>query len=125
MLNHYRQILYRTPFSLFVAVSVVILFTPASGVPSAPPGTDVIVHLTLFAALAGTGTLARLRARPLALGLTLYAGGSEMLQMLLPLGRSGDPVDVLADLAGVALGLTPVLRRARFRAGLSRRGPAD
>ncbi|WP_222850176.1 VanZ family protein [Allosaccharopolyspora coralli] len=99
---------------------MVILFTPASGVPSAPPGTDVIVHLTLFAALAGTGALARLPPRPLTLGLALYAGASEVLQMLLPLGRSGDPVDVLADLAGVALGLTAAVWAPRVRAATSR-----
>ncbi|MHA6795265.1 VanZ family protein [Pseudonocardia bannensis] len=85
--------------------SAVVLFTPASGVPSAPPGVDKLIHLLVFAALAGTGRWAGLPLRPLAVALVAYAAGSEMLQAVLPIGRSGDVLDALVDVAGIALGL--------------------
>ncbi|WP_214369050.1 VanZ family protein [Pseudonocardia sp. H11422] len=97
--------------------SVVVLFAPASGVPSAPPGVDKLVHLLLFAALAGTGRSAGLPLRPLAVALVAYATASEVLQAVLPIGRSGDVLDALVDVAGIALGLGVVAlaRRGRRR----------
>lgn len=115
LLNHYRPVLLRVPFVLAVIASVVILFTPESGVPTAPPGTDKVVHTVLFGALAATGLLARLPRRPL-LGLLIgYAAVSEVLQQVLPLHRSGDVLDFAVDLLGIALGwaLTAVLGRRR------------
>lgn len=123
MLNHYRNYLRHLPFAGTVVVSWVILFTPESGVPTAPPGTDKVVHLLLFAALAGTGRLARLPAAPLLVGLVGYAALSEVLQELLPIGRSGDWVDALVDIIGAGLGwaftteLAGKLRRDRRTTG--------
>ncbi|MEB3372454.1 VanZ family protein [Saccharopolyspora mangrovi] len=84
--------------------SWVVLFTPESGVPSAPPGTDKVVHLALFAALAITGRIAGARTAWLLPALAGYAALSEVLQGLLPIGRSCELLDVAVDVAGALLG---------------------
>lgn len=104
------------PFVLALLLSLVVLFTPAAGVPTAPPGTDKVVHLALFALLAVTGRMAGIRPWPLLAGLTAYAAASEVLQALLPLGRSGDLLDGLTDVAGAVLGLGLYAALDRFRA---------
>lgn len=93
------------PFAAAVVLSLLVLFTPASGVPTAPPGTDKVIHLLVFALLAATGRWAGLRTGALLVGLAVYAGVSEILQATLPIGRDGDVLDALTDLAGVLLGL--------------------
>ncbi|RZT85251.1 VanZ family protein [Pseudonocardia sediminis] len=93
------------PLGAAIVLSLVVFFTPASGVPTAPPGTDKVIHLLVFALLAVTGRWAGLRAGPLLAGLVLYAGVSEVLQSVLPIGRDGDVLDALTDLAGALLGL--------------------
>lgn len=119
MLNQARPSVLRTPFAIALITSLVILFTPESGVPSAPAGTDKVVHLLLFAALGGTGLIARVPAKPLLIGLGCYAGISELLQGVLPIGREGDlvdaAVDVLGSLAGWGLVRALVNRRTSRR----------
>lgn len=110
------------PFAVAVVLSLVVLFTPQTGVPTAPPGTDKVVHLLLFALLAATGRRAGLRAGPLLLGLAVYAGASEVLQATLPLGRAGDVWDALVDAAGAAAGTVAHLAR---RSGSPDRSGAD
>ena len=106
------------PFVVALSLSVIVLFTPESGVPSSPPGTDKVVHCLLFALLAVTG----LRALPRwVLGaLVGYAALSEVLQALItPLHRSGDVLDALTDVVGIALGwgvAALVARRVNARA---------
>lgn len=100
-------------FGLAVALSVVILFAPESGVPPTFEGVDKVVHVTLFAALSLTGALAGHRRIRLAVALLAYAGGSELVQALPLLGRSSDWWDVLADSVGVAVGLTALAVRRR------------
>lgn len=95
----------RWPFVAAVLLSMLMLFSPASGVPGGPPHSDKVVHALIFAVLAGTGRLAGLSWRQLALGLAAYAIASEVLQSLLPINRHGDPLDAVTDLVGVALGL--------------------
>jgi VanZ family protein len=108
----------RLAFAVMVAVSLVVLFTPASGVPSGIQLNDKVIHGTLFAALAVTGRLAGIRWLPLALALVVYAGASEVLQSTLPLNRDGDARDALADATGVLVGLGVVaLLRANRRVG--------
>jgi hypothetical protein len=102
------------PFAAVVLISLVVLFAPASATPSAlPPGVDKAVHLLLFAALAWTGRWAGLPVPGLAVGLVAYAVGSEVLQGVLPIGRSPDPLDAVADTIGVAVGLVAARRFAR------------
>lgn len=91
------------PFVTAVLLSVIVLFTPESGVPSSPPGTDKVVHTVLFALLAFTGLYARIPH--ILLVLVAYAGLSEVLQQVItPLHRSGDVVDALVDVLGIGLG---------------------
>jgi hypothetical protein len=111
-----RTALPQAAFAVALLASVVVLFLPASGVPTAPPGTDKAVHLLVFAALAGTGRWAGLPRLPLGAGLVAYAVGSELVQGLTPLGRSMSLADVVADLVGILLGLlawSALDRRAR------------
>lgn len=103
------------PFCLAVLLSLVVLFLPASGVPSSPPGTDKLVHLLLFAVLAVTARIAGGRTVPVLAGLVGYAALSEVAQALLPLGRSGDVLDGLVDVAGVLLGAGGLALVLRFR----------
>ena len=103
MLDHYRTQLTKVPFGIAALVSLAVLFTPESGVPDAPPGTDKVVHLVLFGALAATGRIARIPLLPA--GLAAYAVVSEVLQAALPLGRSFELADIAVDLAGALAGL--------------------
>jgi VanZ family protein len=108
--------LRRVPFACAVLLSLVVLFSPASRVPSGIELNDKVVHATLFFVLAFTGIVAGLPLRALALGLALYAGVSEVLQAVLPIDRDGSVYDALADVIGVAAGLaaaTLVVRRQK------------
>jgi VanZ family protein len=102
----------RTPFALVVLLSLWMLFSPGSTVPAGPPYSDKVVHALLFAALALTGLRAGLRLPLLLVGLTAYAGASEVLQSVLPIHRDGDVADAAVDLLGVAIG-TVAGRRLR------------
>ena len=114
--------LSRGAFAAAVVVSLVVLFAPAGDVPAAPPGLDKVVHLALFAVLAATGRWAGIRVRLLVVALAVYAAVSELLQAVTPLARSGSIADLLADLAGVALGVLAwsVLRRETAAGNLGR-----
>ena len=102
------------PFVIAALLSVVVLFTPESGVPTSPPGTDKVVHTVLFVLLAFTGLYAKI-PRVLLL-LVVYAGVSEVLQQVItPLHRSGDVLDALVDVLGIGLGwaIASVVRSRR------------
>jgi VanZ family protein len=95
----------RAAFAVVVVISLVVLFAPASDVPSAPPGVDKVVHAVLFLALAVTGRWAGLRAAVLLPALVAYAAGSEVVQGLSGLGRTASVFDWAADVAGLLGGL--------------------
>lgn len=95
------------PFGLAVALSAAVLFTPSPDVPPGPWWADDVVHLALFALLTATGLMLVPRLRLVA-ALAGYAVASEVVQAVAPLGRSGTPADVAADLVGVGLGLLAV-----------------
>ncbi len=112
----------RGAFAVAVLVSLAVLFTPGSDVPGAPPGVDKVVHGLLFAVLALTGRWAGV-PRPVLAGLLVgYAAVSEVVQGLVPLGRSASVGDVVADAFGVLVGLTvwAVLHRAPSPGSLTR-----
>ncbi|MEK8070571.1 VanZ family protein [Rhodococcoides navarretei] len=96
---------YRIPLAVTFVVALIVLFTPASGVPSGFEHSDKIIHCILFAALAYTSRLAGIDWVRTALWVSAFAVVSEFLQAILPLGRSGSVADALADAAGVAVGL--------------------
>lgn len=91
------------PLVVVFVISLVMLFSPASTVPTDPPVSDKVVHGLLFAALAAASLLARIPWWTTILWLAGYAVISEVLQAALPIGRSGDLADVLADLIGAAV----------------------
>nr|WP_314143428.1 VanZ family protein [uncultured Rhodococcus sp.] len=101
----FSQSTYRIPLAVTFVVSLIVLFTPASGVPSGFQHSDKIIHFVLFAALAYTSRLAGIGWTRTALWVPAFAAISEVLQAILPLGRSGSVADALADAAGVAVGL--------------------
>ena len=97
--------LSRGVFAVVVLVSLAVLFAPADDVPSAPPGVDKLVHLLLFAALAGSGRWAGARTGVLAVLLVAYAAVSEVVQGASALERSASVADWVADVVGVLAGL--------------------
>jgi hypothetical protein len=89
-----------------VALQLLALYLPEA--PAAAlglPFADKVVHAGVFGL--ATALWARVvgRAWPPALEFAAHAIISELVQAALLPGRSGDPADVAADLAGVALGL--------------------
>ena len=107
-------------FGLALVVSAVLLFSPGSRVPTDPPWADEATHLLVFAVLAVTGLRCPVPARTLLGMLAGYAVASELVQVLLPIDRSGTVRDVLVDVVGLALGvaaLTVAQRRVWISAG--------
>lgn len=93
-----------------MVAALIILFTPASGVPSGFEHSDKIIHFVLFAALAYSSRVAGISVRSTALWTTMFAILSEILQAILPLGRSGSVLDTLFDVLGAAAGLLIAVR---------------
>jgi VanZ family protein len=100
-------------------LTVVLLLMPPS--PEASgwldlPGADKLLHAGAFGLLALLLERATRRPALTLLVTALYGVVTELLQ-LAAAGRSADPFDALADLAGAALALAAVtiLRRSRGR----------
>lgn len=112
-------------FALAVLLQLAVLYAPSTpdGVPGIP-GLDKLVHAGVFLLPALLGVLAGLGPWRLGIVLAAHAVVSELVQHLLLPQRSGDVLDVLADLAGVAAGLALglVLHRLQSRRD---RGGAD
>lgn len=92
-------------FALAVAIQLVVLYSPESGGTPPFPHADKVVHVGVFAIVAVTGVLARLRPVPLGAVLVAHAVISEVVQAVVLPGRSGSPWDAVADVLGAALGL--------------------
>lgn len=91
---------------LSVVVHLVVLYLPGEDVPAVGfevPGLDKAIHVLAFGVPVLLAVLWARRAWPAVL-LLVHAPVSEVLQVLQARGRTGDPGDVLADVAGVALG---------------------
>jgi len=103
---------------LAVAVHLVALYFPSAPGPlPGLPGIDKAVHVALFAVpvwLVGTLTARIWLVAGLFAG---HAGASEFVQFWFLPQRSGDPFDLVANLAGIALAMAFLLTR-RGRAGL-------
>ena len=85
-------------------LSAYVLFTPSTGGPTLFDGSDKVVHLLLFGALAATTRWRFGRSTAALAAVVAYAVVSEVVQAVLLSTRSGDAYDVVADLLGVALG---------------------
>ena len=102
-------------FGVVAVLSLVVLFAP-SGDGAAPfPQSDKVVHATLFLLLAWSARRCFGAGLPVLLAVAAYAPLSELVQAGLLPGRSGDARDVVADLAGVALGWSWAGRRQQAR----------
>jgi hypothetical protein len=90
---------------LGMAVAAWVLIAPNIGPPPAIPFQDKIFHALAFACLTGPAVLVLPRrylwfwiAHMVALG-----GGIELVQARAGEGRSGDVLDFIADLVGIAV----------------------
>jgi VanZ family protein len=78
-------------------------------------GADKVVHAGLFVLLAATTRLRFGAHRGLLVALAAYAAASELVQAVLLSTRSGDLLDLCADLVGVAAGWWAARRVVRDR----------
>jgi VanZ family protein len=106
----YMPLKYYAPLAVSLVAALIILFTPASGVPSGFQHTDKIIHFLLFAALAYSSRFAGMTTHVTLAWTVGFAVVSEILQALLPLGRSGSALDAVFDILGVGAGLLIAVR---------------
>ena len=112
--------LLRASLVVAVLVQLVVLYAPQQ--LGEPPfaNADKVVHVLVFLAPTLLAVLGGL-PRSAVVGVSAaHAVVSEVVQALLLPGRSGDPLDVVADLAGVVLGTV----LAAVLAGRSGRRPS-
>ena len=102
------------PLTLMVtAVLTVAMLWPINQPPPAPDGTDKLVHLIAFAALAfPLARTGRIGLIPVFVGASAFGGFIEVIQP--SFGRSADMQDWIADIAGVGLGILLALLYHRF-----------
>jgi VanZ family protein len=96
--------LWRVAFGVALVLQLIAVYSP--NVPAGPQinGLDKVIHVSIFAAPVLAGLMAGISA-PWVLGiLAVHAPVSELIQHFVLPHRSGEVFDVLADLAGVALG---------------------
>jgi hypothetical protein len=119
---------WQVAFVVAVAVNLVILYWPRTAGPTDVPGLDKVVHAVTFGSVAYLGLRVGLRPRWWVPVLCGHAVLSELVQGLFLAHRSGDWHDVVADLAGVGIGLAawlPGNRSAQASWGGDRTGSGD
>ena len=95
-------------------VLTVAMLWPINQPPPAPDGTDTLVHLIAFAALAfPLARTGRIGLIPVFVGASAFGGIIEVIQP--SFGRSADMRDWIADIAGVSLGIAMALLYRRLR----------
>lgn len=113
----------RAVLALVVVANLALLYWPRTVDTGGPPHLDKVAHLVSFAAVAWAGTRAGVPTVVLVPLLVLHAVSSEVVQARLLAGRSGDPADVAADLAGVLLGILAATRPGQASWRHDRAGP--
>ena len=103
------------PLTLIVtSVLTVAMLWPIHQPPPAPNGSDKVVHLIAFAALAfPLARTGRIGLVPVFIGASTFGGFIELIQP--SFGRSADMQDWIADIAGVGLGIVLALIYRRLR----------
>ena len=99
--------------ALAVVVQLVVLYSPSGGGPLPFPQADKVVHVLVFLVPVALAVAAGFRRAVVAAVFAAQAVFSEVVQAVFLPHRSGDVLDALADLTGVALGVlvgTMVLR---------------
>ncbi len=114
---------WRVALVLLVGVHLVVLYAPDAGGAPAFAGADKVVHLATFASVALAGLRAGLGRRWWPALVVVHAVVSEMVQHWALPHRSGDPADVLADVAGVLLGVLAARQLGRASWSGDRSGP--
>ena len=110
-----RFSLFTLHSSLFMILTLYWLFltymllSPPKGLSQELPlfeGADKVVHVVIFAVLSFLykATFSRQAFGRCFLILILYGIATELAQEYMHLGRSGDPLDLLADTIGIVLG---------------------
>ena len=103
------------PLTLIVTtVLTVAMLWPINQPPPGPDGSDKMVHLIAFAALAfPLARTGRFGLIPVFVGASAFGGLIELVQPTF--GRSADMQDWIADIAGVGLGIVLALLYRRLR----------
>ncbi len=103
------------PLTLLVAtVLTVAMLWPINQAPPGLDGSDKLVHLIAFAALAfPLARTGRIGLLPVFIGASAFGGIIEVIQP--SFGRSADMQDWIADIAGVALGIILAILYRRLR----------
>jgi VanZ family protein len=103
------------PLTIAVTLTLsVAMLWPMDRPPPAPVGTDKLVHLIAFAALAfPLARTGRIGLLPVFIGASAFGGAIELMQP--SFNRSADINDWIADIVGVLLGISCGLLYRRIR----------
>lgn len=96
---------WRAACAAAILVQLVVLYAPSTRGPGTFPGADKLVHATVFAAVGFTAVRAGWPRVPVFGVLVAHAVISEVVQHLVLPGRSGDPLDAVADIVGAGIGV--------------------
>ena len=103
------------PLTIVVTLTLsVAMLWPHEAPPPAPEGSDKLVHLVAFAALAfPLARTGRFGLLPVFMGASAFGGAIELIQP--SFNRSADVNDWVADIVGVILGIGLGLLYRRLR----------
>ena len=103
------------PLTIIVTIVLTVaMLWPLEAPPPAPEGSDKVVHLNAFAALAfPLARTGRIGLLPVFVGASAFGGLIELIQP--SFGRSADMQDWIADIAGAGLGIVLALLYRRLR----------
>ena len=94
------------PLTIIVTLTLTIaMLWPMGQPPQAPDGSDKIIHCIAFAGLAfPLARTGRIGLLPVLIGASVFGGAIELIQP--SFNRSAEVNDLVADIAGVALGIS-------------------
>ena len=102
------------PLTIIVTLTLSVAMLWPVDQPPTPDGTDKIIHLIAFAALAfPLARTGRIGLLPVFVGASAFGGAIELIQP--SFNRSADFNDWVADVVGVALGIGLGLLYRRLR----------